>query len=657
MQNDNVDDTTSLGGAPKEGAYSGDDAIAAAAKAAAEQKVQSIDEQLGNVPKKVAEKIKACDNILVALSNDPNVDEISAAIGLTMILNKLGKHVTAIYSGETPNTLEFLRPEETFEKNTNSLQDFIIALSKDKADHLRYKVEGDYVKVYITPYKTTISEQDFEFSQGDFNVDLVIAIDVDNADVLDAALEEYGRIMHDATAINITTNQAGRFAELEWSDPSMSSVCEMIVNLSEYLEVTEFDQPIATALLTGIVSATERFSNARTTSETMQISSRLMQAGADQQLISSNIMKPEEEKKEEEQPEPVPETPAAPEVPAAPLEPLIPAPSLAPAPEPVAPAPVDAPEQPAPVAAPASTPEQQLEQMVAAPTAATGMPEALATELANATPEAPAEPVAPEIPSAPAAVEVPKEPEILIGTPAPEPPKPAPSLEPAGAEGLAAPTTVETEPVQQTMTLPGQASQNDVQAAMNDILNPATPTAPEEKLPQIVSQGSVMAQNVAEPVAAAPDYGAMIDQALTEAANAPVNPATQAAPVVPTQADDAASLPNMQFDVNATPAAMMNPVPEAPAEPVAPVAPAAPEAPANPVEVPSNIDIELPPPPAPNIDMTMAGMPPVIADAPAPAAPEVPAAPTKPVAPETPAAPATAEVPSAYPSAFQIPQA
>ena len=108
------------------------DAMAEAAKAAAEQRVQSIDEQLGNITKKVADKIKACENILVALSQYPSVDEISAALGLTMVLNKLGKHVTAIYSGETPNTLEFLNPGETFEKDTNSLQDFIIALSKSK---------------------------------------------------------------------------------------------------------------------------------------------------------------------------------------------------------------------------------------------------------------------------------------------------------------------------------------------------------------------------------------------------------------------------------------------------------------------------------------------------------------------------------------------
>ena len=171
---------------------------------------ETTENPINKTVEKVAEKVKSCENILVALSKDPSVDEISAAIGLTMILNKIGKHVTAIYSGETPNALEFLKPDETFEKNTNSLQDFIIALNKDKADHLRYKIEGDFVKVYITPYKTTITDKDLEFSQGDFNVDLVVAIDVESDEAIDAALSEYGRIMHDATAINLTTNAAGR---------------------------------------------------------------------------------------------------------------------------------------------------------------------------------------------------------------------------------------------------------------------------------------------------------------------------------------------------------------------------------------------------------------------------------------------------------------
>lgn len=239
----------------------------------------------------VAERIRTSDNVLVALSKDPSVDELSAALGLTFMLDKIGKRATAIFSGAIPNAIEFLEPEKTFEANTDSLQDFIIALDKEKADHLRYKIDGDYVKVFITPYKTTINESDMEFSHGDYNVDLVISLNVSEVGDLDAALSEYGRIMHDATSINITAGVAGNFGDIEWGDPEASSVSEMVGSLADAIKDKDdiLDKSISTALLAGIVAATNRFSNERTTAETMALASKLMAAGADQQLISSSI--------------------------------------------------------------------------------------------------------------------------------------------------------------------------------------------------------------------------------------------------------------------------------------------------------------------------------------------------------------------------------
>ena len=246
----------------------------------------------GSIISQVAERIRTSDNVLVALSKDPSVDELSAALGLTFILDKIGKHATAIFSGSVPNAIEFLEPEKTFETNTNSLQDFIIALDKEKADHLRYKIDGDYVKVFITPYKTTIDEKDMEFSHGDYNVDLVIALNVASSDDLDSALTEYGRIMHDASSINISANVPGKFGDIEWGDPAASSVSEMIFSLSQEIKEKDkdiIDKSTATALLAGIVAATNRFSNERTSPDTMTAASKLMMAGADQQLISSSI--------------------------------------------------------------------------------------------------------------------------------------------------------------------------------------------------------------------------------------------------------------------------------------------------------------------------------------------------------------------------------
>ena len=643
--------------------------------------VQSIAEQLGNVPKKIAEKIKSSNNILVALSRDPNVDEISAAIGLTMILNKLGKHVTAIYSGETPNTLEFLKPEQTFEKNTNSLQDFIIALHKDKADHLRYKIEGDYVKVYITPYKTTISQTDFEFSQGDFNVDLVISIDVETAESLDGALSEYGRIMHDATAVNITTNQAGRFAELEWSDPSESSVCEMIVILSGYLEQTEFDQPTATALLTGIVSATDRFSNARTTSETMQVSSRLMQAGADQQLISSNIMQPTT-------PTPADTIPTSSDA------------SLAPS----APAPSDAP------LAPSDTPSASHEA-----TLTSDKTNSTDHNSAEPQPTAPAATLEPLIPapslmpdeSAPSLPEIPpNSPNMALNSPdpalvsleqvvAPQSPTTA-GMSPALANELAAVTPIPTPaPIPAQAPVPAQAPIEAVTPTPAVIpasmATPEIPTPVSSPLPSIISQGGVIAQNVVEPVPPTPDYGAMIDQALMGELQATQNPAALVAPSAPARIDDP-TIPEIQFTApvetqtpteapisapaststsTSTPAPAPAPVPT-PSPALTPTQ-ASTEYPVQPqitqpvdsvqsaeATQPESILPELPPAPAPAIDTSASLMPPLLPEIPTPAPVQAPAeavTPTPSVTPTPAPAPETPTSSILDPSAFQIPNA
>ena len=244
------------------------------------------------IKQQIAEKIRDASNILVTVSRDPSVDELSAALGLTLLLNKMDKHATAIFSGQTPPAITFLEPDKTFEGTTDSLRDFIIALDKEKADHLRYKLEGDLVKIYITPYRNTITSDDLEFSQGDYNVELIIALGVEDQDHLDVALDGHGKILHDATVVTLTAgDQTSNLGSIDWHDSNASSLSEMLTSLYESMKLDKkmLDQSIATAFLTGIVSATERFSNPRTTSRVMTIAATLMAAGADQQLIAAQL--------------------------------------------------------------------------------------------------------------------------------------------------------------------------------------------------------------------------------------------------------------------------------------------------------------------------------------------------------------------------------
>jgi len=242
----------------------------------------------------LADKLKTANNILVTVSRNPSVDQLAACIGLTLLLNKLGKHSAAVFSGAVPSTLEFLKPEDTLEKNTDSLRDFIIALDKSKADKLRYKVEDNVVRIFITPYRTSISQEDLEFSQGDFNVDVVIALGVLQQEDLDDAITAHGRILHDATVATINLAQNGELGSINWQDQQASSLSELVTELAQSMKGQKsdgdlFDAQIATALLTGIVAETNRFSNEKTTSQTMSASAALMAAGANQQLVATEL--------------------------------------------------------------------------------------------------------------------------------------------------------------------------------------------------------------------------------------------------------------------------------------------------------------------------------------------------------------------------------
>jgi hypothetical protein len=250
----------------------------------------------------IAERLKEANNVLITTKSSPSVDQLAATIGLTLLLNKAGKHATAVFSGAVPSTIEFLEPEKTLEKNTDSLRDFIIALDKSKADKLRYKVEDSHVKIFITPYRTSISEKDLEFSQGDFNVDLVVLLGVHDQKDLDQAITAHGRIFHDATVVSLAKDQGNNLGAVNWIDPTASSISEMLVGFIDQLKGA--DGQIATALLTGIVAETERFSNNKTTATTMANSARLMASGANQQLVATEL-----QPKPAPVPEPVP-TPA-----------------------------------------------------------------------------------------------------------------------------------------------------------------------------------------------------------------------------------------------------------------------------------------------------------------------------------------------------------
>lgn len=245
----------------------------------------------------IEEIIKALDksnNVLITLRQQPTVDEVTAAMAMFDILEKYQKYPTAIFSGDLPPDVEFLGAGDLFQKDTDNLRDFIIYLDKSKADRLRYKVDGDYIKVFITPYRTQITQNDIMFEQGDYNIDTVITIGAVKRDDLDIAISEKIQVLHDATVIAINDGpEKSDFATINWENLDGSGACEIMTKIGAAFangkDKPYLDEVIATVLLTGLIVRTNQFTNEKVTPNTMALAGQLIQAGANQQLIVAQL--------------------------------------------------------------------------------------------------------------------------------------------------------------------------------------------------------------------------------------------------------------------------------------------------------------------------------------------------------------------------------
>ena len=69
---------------------------------------------MNNAKKEIVEQIRGVTNILVTVGKNPTIDELTAALGLTLFLNKTEKYATAVVSSNLPQSIAFLKPQEAF---------------------------------------------------------------------------------------------------------------------------------------------------------------------------------------------------------------------------------------------------------------------------------------------------------------------------------------------------------------------------------------------------------------------------------------------------------------------------------------------------------------------------------------------------------------
>ncbi|WP_074408028.1 MULTISPECIES: DHH family phosphoesterase [Aquimarina] len=199
---------------------------------------------------KIRGLLSSSKNIVIVTHKNPDGDAIGSSLALYHYLISLGHKATVITPNDYPLFLKWMPGENTILK-------------------------------YDSDTKTALSKIE--------NADLIFTLDFnhfsrsgDMENVLAKAKTSFVMIDHH--------QQPADYAEFTYSDPGMSSTCQMIYHFIEKLnDLDKITSEAATCIYVGIMTDTGSFRYRSTTSTTHKVIADLIDRGADNTRIHENI--------------------------------------------------------------------------------------------------------------------------------------------------------------------------------------------------------------------------------------------------------------------------------------------------------------------------------------------------------------------------------
>lgn len=234
------------------------------------------------------ELLRQAESVLIVTGREPNVDQVAAVYALQQVLTRLGKKSHAVITDPAPVAAEKLLDTRHISRTLDGVRDFIISLdlASVEVDKLKYDIVDSRLDITITPAVGNFSSEDAHFDYGAYQFDLVVVVGVHKLAQIDRMLEANPTLFDGLHLINIDYHRINEnYGSVNFVETQASSVSELLIGTIESLGQGMVDTDIATALLAGIMSATNRFTTSSTTSKTMTVAAQLLSAGARQQEV------------------------------------------------------------------------------------------------------------------------------------------------------------------------------------------------------------------------------------------------------------------------------------------------------------------------------------------------------------------------------------
>lgn len=241
----------------------------------------------------VIDTIKGSKKVLVTTSADVHEDSLAAVLAMYLLLQKM-KVPAEVLVPNIDHKLRKCRFMPAIDKvqtggQFNQLVVHIPMNGGGIAD-FRYEIEGDALKIYVTPNDGGIDASRVSSRSSAFDYDLIVVCDAPDLNSLGEIYTDNAEFFYKTPIINIDHNVANEsFGQINCIDINAVSTTEVIVKLFEEALKEHVDADIATLLLAGMISKTKSFQTGKTTPQSLRIASELVEKGARRDEIIENL--------------------------------------------------------------------------------------------------------------------------------------------------------------------------------------------------------------------------------------------------------------------------------------------------------------------------------------------------------------------------------
>lgn len=236
--------------------------------------------------------VQRANRPLIVLSETPHADDVATAFGLVAALKKLNKDVDIVSSGgPAPKSLAFLEGPAVKETlpNVRSLT-VHLNVGKTKVDELSYAVEGEELRILITPKNGVWTHDDVKIATSTYRYDLIIMIGVPDLPSLGKFATDYADFLFQTPIINLDhTASNEQYGHVNIVDISAVANGEACYELLSRIDAQMVDAQMATCFLTGMIAKTKSFKTPNVTPKTLKVVGALINGGAKRDEIIEKL--------------------------------------------------------------------------------------------------------------------------------------------------------------------------------------------------------------------------------------------------------------------------------------------------------------------------------------------------------------------------------